>query len=1230
MVLRSVAIVVLFGASMVSAQSTIRPQDRLNGDIAESERVTLPGNVHPALARAERVAAVNASFPMEHMILLLRPAAAQQAALDQLVAEQHDPQSSQYQQFLSPEQYAARFGVSQNDIDRVTGWLQQRGFQVEEVTPNHLSIIFSGDANAVQNAFNTEVKEYRVNGEVHHANASDPQIPAALASVVKGVVKLHDFHTRSFSQGLRVIGDASRPMYSASPTTHYLAPADWSMIYDVRPLYLTNLTGTGQSIAVVGRSNVKLSDIQSFRSQFGLPASVPTVIIAQGSDPGFAGNGDSTEATLDVEWAGAIAPGAQVKFVVSSSTATSDGIALASSYAVNHNVAPVLSVSYGACETEMGASSGSISGTEIAFYNSLWEQAASQGISVFVSAGDSGAAGCDDASVSAGTQRAVNGICSSPYATCVGGTEFHEGTNVGQYWLGGNNSVLGTAQSYIPEVVWNESAINGGSGLAGGGGGASIQWTKPSWQMGTGVPADGHRDVPDLALTAASHDGYMIFYNGALSVVGGTSAAAPSLASLFTIVNQKYNGTQGNVNPVLYPLAIKQAQGGALVFHDIISGNNTVPGVSGYAAGAGYDLASGLGSVDALQLVNHWHDVSLNGTFTLTTAPTALSEQAGQNTTATMAIAVSNGFNWPVTFGVSGAPSGLTATFSQATIAAPGSGSTSLQLAATSSVASGTYALTITATGGGISKTATVTLTVTAIVPKCMLTANPSPLSMGRSAATNVRLTCASPQGVLPSALALAVSGQPTGVTATFSPATLVPGTGVANLTITTGSTVTAGAYTLAVTATGGPYSQTINLPLAIIVPPDLGIAVANNSVSVVQATPSTMAVTLSNIGTFSAATSLSVTGLPTGMTSSFSPPTFAAPGAGVSTLSLLAAISTPPGKYTVTVVASGGGLIRSLPIAVTVTPAPNFTLASSMPAFSIQAGQAASSVSITVSKLINGFSAPVALSISGLPPGVTAAFSSPTIVAPGAGASTLSLAALGTVTPGQYKLVISAAGGTVSQSINLLLTVVGVPGFTLKTDVSSLSLTAGAAFSTTVSAVAQNGFTSSVNLSLGTMPAGVTASLSATTISGTTGTALLTIQTASTLANGTYSLSVTGTSSAIATALPGQTATLPVTIGSVATSLSATSLAISKGSAGSVTVIDTATNFTGTVAFSASGIPPYLSFAFSPTAVSGSGSTKLTITSTLSAAPSTFTVMVRTGAGGTVTQTPLTVTITP
>ena len=534
-----------------------------------------------------------------------------------------------------------------------------------------------------------------------------------------------------------------------------MGPADFAQIYDVRALYTANLNGNGQSIAVVGRSDVNFCDVSSFRAQFGLPASPPIVIVAQGADPGFTNDGDSTEATLDVEWAGGIAPQAQVKFVILASTATADGVDLVAMYAVNHNVAPVLSVSFGSGEADMGSYAGPNSGTELAIYNSLWQQAAAQGISVFVSAGDAGAAGCDSPDAYAGSGRAINGICSSPYATCVGGTEFHEGSNPGQYWLGGNNAVLGTAQSYIPEVVWNESGSNGGTGLTSGGGGASIQWTKPSWQIGPGVPSDGYRDVPDVSLSAAEHDGYLIFYNGSLGVIGGTSASAPSLAGLFAIVNQKWASAQGNVNPVLYPLAIKQSQGGPLVFHDINSGNNTVPGVAGYSAAVGFDLASGLGSVDALQLVNHWHDVSLNGTFTVTTGSAIANVQAGQNTTVSTSIAVSNGFNWPIALTVSGVPTGIAATFGRATISAPGSGTSSLFLAANNTVAAGSYTIIITGTGGGISKTATVVLTVTAIVPKCILTATPSSISLTVPQGTNVRLTCTSPQGTLPANLAL-------------------------------------------------------------------------------------------------------------------------------------------------------------------------------------------------------------------------------------------------------------------------------------------------------------------------------------------------------------------------------------------------------------------------------------------------------------------------------------------
>ena len=979
---------------------------------------------------------------------------------------------------------------------------------------------------------------------------------------------------------------------------------------------------------MVGRSNVKLSDIASFRTQFGLPAGAPTVIVAQGSNPGFTGDGDATEAILDVEWAGAVAPQAQVKFVIAANTATADGIDLAAMYAVNHNVAPVLSVSFGSCELEMGSYSGPSGGTELAFYNSLWQQAAAQGISVFVAAGDAGAAGCDSPEASTGSRRGINGICSSPYATCVGGTEFHEGSNPGQYWLGGNNAVLGTAQSYIPEVAWNEGASNGGSGLLGGGGGVSIHWTKPSWQTGPGVPSDGYRDVPDVSLTAAEHDGYLIFYNGSLMSVGGTSAASPSLASLFTIVNQKWPGSQGNINPVLYPLAIKQAQGGAFVFHDVTSGNNTVPGVTGYSAGVGFDLASGLGSVDASLLVNHWRDLSTAGTITLATTSATASVQAGQNTTVSASIAVSNGFNSAVALSVSGLPSGVTASFSRSSIAAPGAGTSSVIFAATNTAAGGTYSVTITATGGGVSTTAPVALSVIAIEPKCAFTASPSSVSMTTGQGTNIRLTCASPQGKLPAALALSASGQTTGMVVAFSPVTLAPGTGTSTLTITTTATALTGSHSLALTASGTGFSQTISLPVTVSIAPSFTLSSNSSAASVMQTASTAVAVSIADVGTFKSPTSLTLSGLPPGLTGVLAPASFAAPGSGTSTLTLRPAITTPPGTYKINIVGSGGGLVKSMPLSVTVTAAPNFSFTVSQTALMIQAGQAAGYTTLTVKNLMGNFNALINLNVTGIPSGITGSLSMPTLAAPGSGSDRLTLAAAINAAPGQYRLTITAIGGNVAQAASLLLTVLAPPTFTLKTDVTSLNLTVGASFTTTVSVVALNGFNSPVTLALGTLPAGLTATLSSTTIGSPSGKAILTVRTTGAAANGNYVISLSGTSSTVAVALPSQTAAVALKIGSVSTALVSASLNIARSHAAAVGLTASATNFSGAVTFSILGLPPQVSYTFSPSSLAGSGATSLRLSVGPSAAAGTYTLQIRTAAGGTSTETSLPLTI--
>jgi subtilase family serine protease len=469
-------------------------------------------------------------------------------------------------------------------------------------------------------------------------------------------------------------------------------------------LYQQSITGGGRSIAIVGRSNINLADIRQFRATFGLPANDPQIVV-NGTNPGIVSSGEETEADLDVEWSGAVARSATIKFVVSKSTSTSDGVDLSAQYIVNHNLAPVMSMSFGLCESALGTSGNY-------FLSGLWQQAAAEGITVFVSAGDSGAAGCDSPSASSAKYgRAVNGLCSTLYDVCVGGTQFNDASRPSLYWTALNApGTQASAVSYIPEVPWNESGA--GIGLWAGGGGASAIYPAPSWQTGKGVPADGKRNVPDVALTSAGHDGYLIVQSGQLYVVGGTSAAAPSFAGIMALVVQHTTARQGMANPSFYALATRQGAGGAAVFHDITGGNNSVPGQSGFSATAGYDQATGLGSVDASVLVDHWGDASAHAAFSSTPSTRSVSINTGSRESLTLNVAGSSGFDAAVAFSVSGLPRGVSAVFNPETLRPPGSGSTVLELAATKLAKHGTYDVIVSSSSGSAKQTAAIAVTV--------------------------------------------------------------------------------------------------------------------------------------------------------------------------------------------------------------------------------------------------------------------------------------------------------------------------------------------------------------------------------------------------------------------------------------------------------------------------------------------------------------------------------------
>lgn len=620
--------------------ASVHPRARLPASIDERATVVLAGNRHPALSGAQDLGPVSPSLRLERMILVLRSDAEQSAALDRFLGAEHAASVRRASHWLTPSEFEQHFGIAPADLTKITRWLRSHGFSIVEVPAGGRSIIFSGTAGQVQDAFHAPIHRYRVKGEDHVANSEDPRIPAALAPVVAGVASLHDFRLRP--------QHIAKPAYT-SGSSHYLAPADFATIYDVNPLYSAGVNGSGRTIAVLGRSNVVASDISTFRSTMGLAANAPTVIV-NGSNPGYVA-GDETESDLDLEWSGAVAPSATIKFVTSASTKTTDGIDLSAEYAVSNNVADIITVSYAGCEQSLGS-------TELALYDSLWQQAAAQGTTVFVASGDAGAAGCDSpGSAEATGGLAVNGLCSTPYDVCVGGTEFNDTADPSEYWSSSNSSSLGSALAYIPEDVWNQSDLDGGTGLWSSGGGASTVYAKPFWQVGADIPKDGQRDVPDAALGASTHDGYLVYSSDTsncssppctyplLLYVGGTSAATPSMAGIVALVDQQQGGRQGVVNPTLYGLSELQAWLGTQTYYHLLTlGNNIVESTSGdigYAASAAdpyYNQATGLGSVDANVLVTHWNDAAAYATIAPADAVVGASAGSG-NATLTIASA---------------------------------------------------------------------------------------------------------------------------------------------------------------------------------------------------------------------------------------------------------------------------------------------------------------------------------------------------------------------------------------------------------------------------------------------------------------------------------------------------------------------------------------------------------------------------------------------------------------
>jgi len=687
--------------AMMPVLSQAQVPSRLTQPIKDSVAVELAGNVHP-LARAENdKGQLPAATRLDRMVLVLKPTAKQESELSALLAAQQDPASPQFHKWLTPQAFGQRFGISAGDLLKVTAWLRSHGFTINEVAPSRRSITFSGNEAQLESAFATQIHRYQVVGVTHIANATNPSIPEALSGVVRGILSLHDFRSQSASRRVAKLG--SSPSYT-SGTSHYLTPLDYATIYNLNPLYSANVQGKGVTIAIAGRSSINLSDVNTFRSFSGLAANPPTITYVNGINPGLV-SGDMDESLLDVEWAGAIGQSANVVFMPAASSSTTDGVDLSVQAIVNAaSPAQVVSLSYGLCEQYMSSSG-------LAFYNNVWKQAAAEGMSVFVSSGDSGAAGCQGGSSSSGTTLGVNGLCTSPYATCVGGTMFNDTSNPSAYWSSTNGPGYSSALSYIPEKVWNESGSAGGSGLWAGGGGVSKVYTQPSFQQSVvqASQANGMRTVPDVSLTASSHDGYLVVDSGSYYIFGGTSASAPSMAGIMALVVQQMKGVgQGNANPLLYGMLNAVTS----PFHPTPTGNNTVPGVTGFSAtGATYNLATGLGSVDGTLLVNQWAATVGGVSSTLTTNPASVLFLQGSSQSITVSLAADPSVTAPVTFSISGLPMGVTASWSANSIS-PSSGTATSTLTLTASSLAETGILTAKVAGVSSATAASATLQI--------------------------------------------------------------------------------------------------------------------------------------------------------------------------------------------------------------------------------------------------------------------------------------------------------------------------------------------------------------------------------------------------------------------------------------------------------------------------------------------------------------------------------------
>jgi subtilase family serine protease len=813
-----------FSGAPAFGQSPVR--DRITQEAVPGATIALPGSVNPLAKPAFDAGGADPATRLTGVTMYFSPSAAQQTALNNLLQQQQTPGSPVYRKWITPAQYASQFGLSSNDLAKVEAWLEQQGFSIDRVSNSRNAISFSGTVTQVESAFQTQIHHYVIDGITHTANATPLSIPSAFAGVVLSVRNISDFRPHPLHRLRSSSTIASQYTFTSGSTQdHFLAPGDFATIYDLNPLYNAGYTGSGETIVIVGQSAVTTSDITNFQSAAGLTQKAPTITLVPDSGTSTLNdkNGDEDESDLDLEWSGAVAKGATINFVYvgnNSSFSAFDAI----QYAIDNDLAPIVSTSYGACEADFSSS-------DVTTLQSWFAQANAQGQTVVAAAGDNGATDCETTSnpdtIVDGDEAtlglAVDIPAASPYVTGIGGTEFLADVSApGTYWNSTNSTGDTSAIEYIPEQVWNDTSTT--DGLEAGGGGKSVLFGKPSWQTGTGVPSDGARDVPDVALNASpNHDGYLFCAsgedatacsNGFLDskgdpdVAGGTSFGAPTFSGILAVLSQKLGSTGlGNVNPEIYSLA---ASDYSSAFHDVTAGNNDSPckigstdcttSPIGYSATTGYDLASGWGSIDAANFVNAFTTTSSASPTGTTTTLTSLSIAPVVNTAITITATVTSdsGSTMPagtVQFVIDGANAGSAVTLSSAGVATYSYTPTTVG----SHTIIANYSPSNTAVSAASSATLTINVSASMSSNQAFtLSATNVTVTPGGSGTSTVTVT---PSGGFTGSVALSVSAPSTLTNACFA---------YTSATATTPGTVTVNTSESACTSTGSKRALTV------------------------------------------------------------------------------------------------------------------------------------------------------------------------------------------------------------------------------------------------------------------------------------------------------------------------------------------------------------------------------------------------------------------------------------